>query len=224
MKSGMFDGSFQLIISPRRKRLGLRINEKGVLEVHAPPRTSEAEIRKLLAANLKSVENLFRNFHRRPPSPRYTFTEGEKFPLFDRELTLVFSARLTLIDGDRILLPAAPPEVVKRELEKLYRRTALPLLKEKCRIFGAPSGLLPKSVGITNARTRWGSCSSAKHISFCWKVLLLPEELADYIVCHELAHLRHMDHSKDFWALTEKLCPCALEKRAKLKELPELWI
>ena len=220
----MFDGSFQVIVSPRRKRLGLRINEKGVLEVHAPPRTSEAEIRKIIGANLKSVETLFRNFRRRPPSPNYTFTEGEEFPLLGRKLPLVFSARLSIIDEDKILLPAAPPEVIKEELEKLYRRTASTLLQEKCRIFGAPFQLLPKTVGITGAKTRWGSCSSAKHISFCWKVLLLPEELADYIVCHELAHLKHLDHSKNFWALTERLCPGALEKRAKLKELPELWV
>ena len=218
----MFDGTFKQIISRRRKGIALRINDEGILEVHTPANITEKQIRGLLAANPLLVEKLFRSFTRRTPVRR-TFTEGEKFPFMGRELTLRFTARLALITENELLLPAAPLEELPLTAERLFRRTALPLLKERCRHFGAPHGLLPRSVGITNAKTRWGSCSSLKHISFCWKIVLLPGELADYIICHELAHLRHLDHSPAFWALTETLCPDAIAKRKKLKELPELW-
>lgn len=219
----MFDGRYVLIISPRRKRIAFRVNDSGLLEVAVPCAIPDGEIRKLIAANLKGIERLFCAHARRTPPVRRTYTEGELFPLLGRQLELTFSARLALITEDRIMLPAAPPEKVRAQLECLYRRAALELLSSKCRHFGAPAALIPRSVGITNARTRWGSCSSRGHISFCWKLLLLPEELADYIVCHELAHLRHLDHSSAFWALTEQLCPDASAKRKRLHALPELW-
>lgn len=218
-----FDGRFKQIVSPRRKRTALRINADGVLEVHTPPGVTEKEIRLLLAANKRVVTNLFKSFARRPPAVRYRFTPGEKFPFPGGELTLRLTERLALITERELLLPAGTPEEMALKAEQLYRRAALPLLKEKCRLLGAAHGLCPRSVGITGAKTRWGSCNSAGHISFCWKLLLLPEELADYIVCHELAHLRHLDHSPAFWALTEKLCPGAPAKRKRLQELPELW-
>ena len=110
-----------------------------------------------------------------------------------------------------------------QKAEQLYRRKAMELLPDRCRFFGGTRQLLPASIGITNAATRWGSCNSRKHISFCWKIMLLPGDLADYIICHELAHLKELNHSPAFWQLTETLCPDALAKRKRLNALPSLW-
>ena len=131
--------------------------------------------------------------------------------------------RLRIICGDAIMVPRGTPLEVRESLEKLYRREAPAFLLEKCRARGASRGLLPDSVGVTGAVTRWGSCSSSGHISFCWKIMLLPGELADYIICHELAHLKELNHSPAFWQLTETLCPNALAKRKRLNPLPPLW-
>lgn len=219
----MFDGKYQLFRSARRKRVGFRVNDEGVLEIHAPENLPEERVLQLLSSNLNVVERAFAEFRRRGAPLRRTYTEGELFPLWGRERRLLFSKRLLLVTADEILVPRGTPLEVRENLEKLYRRTALELLKEQCRLKGAARNLLPASVGVTGAATRWGSCNSRKHISFCWKLLLLPLELADYVVCHELAHLQHLDHSKAFWQLTEQLCPNALAKRKKLGELPELW-
>ena len=219
----MFDGKYLLFRSARRKRVGFRVNDEGVLEIHAPENLPEERVLQLLSSNLNVVERAFAEFRRRGAPLRRTYTEGELFPLWGRERRLLFSERLLLVTADEILVPRGTPLEVRENLEKLYRRTALELLKEQCRLKGAARNLLPASVGVTGATTRWGSCNSRKHISFCWKLLLLPLELADYVVCHELAHLQHLDHSKAFWQLTEQLCPGALAKRKKLGELPELW-
>lgn len=219
----MFDGRFTVIFSSRRKRVGFRVNDTGHLEVYAPCGLSETQIRKVLDANSSLVERAFAEYARRIPPVERRYVEGELFPFLGKQFPLRFSSRLLLVSDETFFVPRGTPVQVREDLEKLYRRNALPLLQEKCRIFGASRGLLPASVGITGAVTRWGSCSSRKHISFCWKIMLLPEELADYIVCHELAHLRHLDHSRAFWALTEELSPGALAKRKKLRELPELW-
>lgn len=219
----MFDGEYTVLRSSRRKRVGFRVNDSGVLEIHAPEGVSEARVLQLLEVNQNVVERAFAEYRRRVKPIRRTYTEGELFPLWGREMRLVFSERLLLINGNEILVPRGSPLEVREDLEKLYRRTALPLLQEQCRLRGGSRGLLPSSVGITGAVTRWGSCNSRKHISFCWKLLLLPLELADYVVCHELAHLQHLDHSKAFWQLTEELSPNAAIKRKKLREQPELW-
>ena len=219
----MFEGDFTIHRSPRRKRVGFRFNDSGVLEVHAPAGLSETVLRKIIDGNLPLIERARQDLSRRVPPLRREYREGELFSLWGRALPLVFSERLLLVTDEAILVPRGSPEQVRKELEKLFRRYALKLMEEKCRTTGAPWGLLPESVGITGARTRWGSCNSRKHISFCWKIVLLPEELAQYILCHELAHLRHLDHSAAFWRLTEELCPGALLKRKKLAAQAELW-
>lgn len=219
----MFNGEYRLVLSPRRKRMALRINSAGVLELLAPPGISKAVADKVIADNKKVIEKLCGEFAAKAAGPRYEFREGEVFPLWGRQLRLKLSARLFMMTESELIVPAGPPAQIQKNIETLYRKAAPELLREKCRFFGASRQLLPLSVGVTGAATRWGSCNSRKHISFCWKILLLPEELADYIVCHELAHLRELNHSPSFWQLTEMLCPGALEKRKKLRDLPELW-
>lgn len=219
----MFDGKFKVIFSSRRRRVGFRVDDTGLLEVHAPAGITEAQIRRVIADNLPVVERAFREFSGRIPPIRRRYTEGEHFPFAGRELPLVFTRRLLLANEDALFVPRDTPEKVRENLERLYRCHARKVLQEKCFSYGSSRGLLPASVGITGAVTRWGSCSSRKHISFCWKIMLLPEELMDYVVCHELAHLRHLDHSKEFWQLVSELCPAALIRRKKLREMPELW-
>jgi len=77
-------------------------------------------------------------------------------------------------------------------------------------------GFSVESIRIKRQRTRWGSCSSNRILNFNYKLLFLSEELQDYIVIHELAHLRHMDHSRNFWALVQTACPDWHERRGTL--------
>ncbi len=103
---------------------------------------------------------------------------------------------------------------VSGELAFLPRRTGDFLRAEARRRFAAQAsakagqaGLAVRRVTVKDTRSRWGSCSSDGVLMFCWRLLMAPPHVQDYVVAHEVAHLRHMDHGREFWALTEALTP-----------------
>lgn len=71
---------------------------------------------------------------------------------------------------------------------------------------------------VKDLSSRWGSCSSNKNLNFCWKIFLLPESLADYIMVHELAHLRYLNHSQKFWDMVSTYIPDYKQMRNELKK------
>ena len=79
-------------------------------------------------------------------------------------------------------------------------------------------GLVPAGIKITSARTRFGSCSGKNSICFSWRLMLYPPEAIDYVIVHELAHIRHHDHSLAFYALIEQYLP---DWKARMKLLKE---
>lgn len=99
-----------------------------------------------------------------------------------------------------------------------YIRLAKEILPEKVERFGAVMGLHPTGITITGAQKRFGSCSAKNRICFSWRLMMYPEEAVDYVVVHELAHIRHKDHSKAFYACVEEVLPDWRARRAMLKE------
>ncbi len=103
---------------------------------------------------------------------------------------------------------------VSGDAEFLARRVADFLRAEARRRFSAQSlakaaeaGLPVRRVTVKDTRSRWGSCSADGVLMFCWRLLMAPPTVQDYVVAHEVAHLRHMNHGPDFWALSDKLSP-----------------
>ena len=74
----------------------------------------------------------------------------------------------------------------------------------------------PARLAIRGQRTRWGSCTSRGTVSLNWRLVLLPSRLADYVIVHELCHLRHMNHSRRFWSLVASVIPDWAERRSEL--------
>jgi len=79
-------------------------------------------------------------------------------------------------------------------------------------------GFEVKKIRISSARTRWGSCSTRGTLSFTWRLILAPQDVVDYVVVHELCHLRELNHSKNYWALVEEIMPDYKVRRAWLKK------
>jgi len=98
-----------------------------------------------------------------------------------------------------------------------YKERARALAHHRLRHFNLHYGLLWNRISIRGQRTMWGSCSAEGNLNFNYKIVLLPPELADYVIVHELCHLREMNHSKAFWDLVAETIPDHKERRRLLK-------
>ena len=105
-------------------------------------------------------------------------------------------------------------ELTSEEIENISQK-----IVDRVRFYQKKMGVTVGRVAIRNQKTRWGSCSSAGNLNFNWKLVLMPPELLDYVVVHELAHRKEMNHSPRFWAIVEKELPDYCNRREKLKIL-----
>ena len=103
-------------------------------------------------------------------------------------------------------------------LEWWYRQQAEKLIKKRADELCSLLGVTYDRLSIRRAKTRWGSCSRKGNLSFNWKLMMVPEPVIDYVIIHELAHLKEMNHSKNFWKLVEKHCPQWRKHRRWLKD------
>lgn len=103
-------------------------------------------------------------------------------------------------------------------LEK--KENALALVEERLNYFNSFYNFPIGGITIKNQKSRWGSCSSKGNLNFNYKIVYLPEVLADYIVVHELCHLKEMNHSSRFWARVAEMVPDWKERRKQLKKRP----
>ncbi len=102
-----------------------------------------------------------------------------------------------LVAGDAAFLPRRVADFLRAEARRRFGAQALAK--------AALAGLAVKRVTVKDTRTRWGSCSSDGVLMFCWRLLMAPPSVQDYVVAHEVAHLRHMNHGPEFWALCDRL-------------------
>lgn len=112
---------------------------------------------------------------------------------------------------------AAHPEPTEEQRKAMIRR-AKEILPPKVAHYAALLGVKPTGITVTSARTRFGSCSGKNALSFSWRLMDYPEEAIDYVVVHELAHIRHHDHSPAFYAEIARIMPDHQSRRALLKK------
>jgi predicted metal-dependent hydrolase len=97
------------------------------------------------------------------------------------------------------------------------RETTRTILEERLGLFSRSMNLYPQAHRITHARRRWGSCTAHNRLNFSWRLALLPLDLVDYIIVHELAHIAHKNHGPQFWRCVAATLPDFRERRHKLR-------
>jgi len=139
--------------------------------------------------------------------PAEPFVDGAVIPLEGRDVELRWreaAPRTPRLDGDRIVC-GGPQSGFARRIHAFLRQIALETLSRETAEIALMAGVRPVSVSVGDARTRWGSCNSSGAIRYSWRLILAPPQARRFVVAHEVAHLRHLDHGKAFRALEREL-------------------
>lgn len=108
------------------------------------------------------------------------------------------------------------PDYSEAEINE-YKKKLRPVLEYRAAYYAGMMGVNYNRIAIRDQKTRWGSCSGKGNLNFNWKLILMPPEVLDYVVVHELAHRIEMNHSNRFWAQVERIIPDYRERRRWLK-------
>ena len=123
------------------------------------------------------------------------------------------------IDGDKLLVNSETAGDEKEYIRRLYRRNAKAYLTKRTLEIADRYGFAPQTVRLSSARRSWGSCNARKRsINLNWRLIMAPPDTTDYIIIHELCHLRHPNHSSAFWGEIGQFVPDWKRHRQWLKE------
>ena len=208
----------------RKKTVSIQVGP-GRVRVIAPKRLAERQIRKILEKREPWIrEQLL--IQQSLPDPK-EYVSGEPFTYLGKTYPLKvlsgFPPGVKLKNGILAVSVPHPPagndgrQDVREELKKWYWNRAERHLREKTRSRARALGVTPGSVSLRDYKSRWGSCGVRGDIRYNWRIIIAPPGIVDYLVVHEVCHLRHLDHSPDFWACVESQFPDYRDCRGWLK-------
>jgi predicted metal-dependent hydrolase len=206
----------------QRKSIGLTIDHRG-LRVGAPLRARQGDIEALIRQHSDWVLDKLNTWRERPPPPeKLEITHGTTVFVLNEPCTVAFTEigrSAWQFAGQTIYLKPGATANANQLLEKALREKARSVFAQRLAHFAPLLGVGAPPLRLSSARTRWGSCSHHGGISLNWRLILMPLAIVDYVVCHELAHLKEMNHSPRFWAVVEQLCPDWKARRLELRQL-----
>jgi len=192
----------------RARRLILRVDEAlGLPVLTLPPRTSLAQGEEFLKKHLAWLDERLEGLA--PPAP---FAHGAIFPLRGAACRIDAPGGRGLVTlrrgaDDVVLYVPGQPEFVSRRVTNWLRAEARRDLERAVARHAEALGRQPTRIRVADPKSRWGSCSSNGALTFSWRLILAPPRVLDYLVAHEVAHLREMNHGRRFWSLVERLDP-----------------
>jgi predicted metal-dependent hydrolase len=212
--------------SQRAKQIGLRISPAIGLEVVVPARGRLPDVPALLREKASWIIATLDRMALAQPVDAPPLADGALVPYQGIDHRLIVRAGPGLRpagardESAHTLTISYDPAVydLAAVLDWWCREAARVVLTARADAFAADLGVTYKRLTIRDGRSRWGSCSSAGGLNFSWRLILTPPAVLDYVVVHELAHLRELNHSPRFWALVAAHCPDYQLQRKWLKE------
>ncbi|WP_050741664.1 M48 family metallopeptidase [Acetobacterium bakii] len=206
----------------KRKTLGLYITKDAIIEARVPLGTS-----KKIIADFVKKHKVWIEEHYAPVKAQVEQREDFTLKFGDQLVFLGKSYPLVAVDEKNTgfngkcfyAYGLLTPQGIIKEVVRIYRYLAKKVLTHQVEEISHQMNLKPSVVKINGAKSRWGSCSSKGNLNFSWYLVMADEDTMNYVVVHELAHLREMNHSPKFWKIVEGLLPNYKQEKKKLKEL-----
>lgn len=187
----------------KKKHTNLVISPEGFITIRAPKGTSESEIRKMIEPLVPKIEKKLIEIQKNKEIYQEgSFNSEDKFKLFGEYKTF-----------DEFGLDKNNPD----DLKKFYTNELKTKLDEILKFYSKDMRVKYKGFKITETKTTWGTCNTDKNLTFNLRLAMAPIESVEYVVVHELAHLKHMNHDKSFWTFVGKTLPDYKERQKYLK-------
>ena len=187
------------IIKSKRKTLAISIKYDGTITIRVPLKTSQKQIDEFIAKYAVWIKNKLQQLN-------LSKQDNQSVIYY-----LGYTYELRSVDNNKLILFSETNQitvdVTKEQLLVWYKRQSLDLVLPILTDYAAKYNLSYRQVKITLAKQRWGSCNSLGNLAFSYRLAMLPIEIIQYVVAHELAHLKHLNHSKDFWQFVAVLYP-----------------
>ncbi len=213
--------TIQLVRRPYQRTLRLVIKPDGQIRLSCRKSTSERELQIFLLENINWLEKTLKKIlSRRETNPPKKFIAGEKFPFLGRDLEWqALGAPLSAVEIKfPYIIASGSPANFPRLLRKTYLEKAQFYLPNRLLFWAQEMKLEYRSLKIRIGKSAWGTCSHDRKIYLNAKLMCFSRDIIDYVIIHELAHLVHPNHSKNFWSLLACFCPDYKLRRRQLRQ------
>lgn len=201
-----------VVITARRGMRNITLRPKTApsraIHISRPWLVSDSAAIKFMLSKQKWIECIFQKC----PS-KVHLKSGDVIEFLDRQVQLIHTPEIRanrFSDDGTVLYVGGGEDMFERRVRDVVKNEFLKELKEMVR--SAPREFWPRRIAIRDTTSRWGSCSSSGTMSFSWRLAFAPRDVMRYVVMHELAHKKHMDHSPDFWAQVAELYGFGVER------------
>lgn len=205
------------LIRKRKRTLSITIRRDASIVVSIPLKTSISEVEKVLLQKLPWIEKKIEEVKEIKPTER-NYIEGEDF-LYNGEVyklkiqsdTCGKNIGVEIDENQKSIIvfgkKDAEKKDIRRALEKWYVNQSNKKIEERVKYIINKTSLTPKLVKVKTLKASWGICTNKGNISLSWRLIMAPTSVMDYVIIHELCHLKHHNHSKEFWNLVEHYMP-----------------
>lgn len=194
------------LIHSKRKTIAICITKKATVEVRAPVKASKNEIDRFVQAKEKWItQHLLARTIEIEKKVKFALNYGDKVLYRGRKYPVIGNPGESIgFDGTGFHVSTnLNSEEIKYAIIGIYKKLALRDIGDKVNDFARVMNVMPIAVKVNSAKTRWGSCSCKNSINFPWRLILAEDSIIDYVVVHELAHIKEHNHSAHFWSVVE---------------------
>jgi predicted metal-dependent hydrolase len=219
----MIDLEYEIVRSPKRRKLTITVERDRTVTVHAPEGTPEEEVRRAVDAKRQWILAKVRHpqkYQNRLHPPGKEVVNGESAPYLGRDYRIEISETASgeVEFAGRFVVPPTHQARRRQVLRAWYIARAKETILPRAQQHAGELGVAFAGARIVDTRYRWGSCTVRDNVSFNWRLIKAPMFVIDYVIVHELAHLIEPNHTARFWSIVRARTPTMEKAKAWLRE------